>query len=144
MTPTIDSSPPPEAPPPASNLHLLDIDSSARNNNHQQISATPSSSSSSSASISSSSASSSSGSQSDNNDSSKASQVLLTLENKLIPELEDEDEYDYEALPENTSLAANLLAGATAGIMVSCLIWVFLYRNHCFLFFWCCIDNQLF
>lgn len=31
---------------------------------------------------------------------------------------EDDQEYDYEALPENTSLTANLLAGATAGIMV--------------------------
>jgi hypothetical protein len=31
---------------------------------------------------------------------------------------DDDEEYDYEALPENTSLTANLLAGATAGIMV--------------------------
>ncbi|KAF5119864.1 hypothetical protein DV495_003361 [Geotrichum candidum] len=36
---------------------------------------------------------------------------------------DDDEEYDYEALPENTSLTANLLAGATAGIMV-CL-------DHC-------------
>ncbi|KAK9459960.1 mitochondrial carrier domain-containing protein [Lipomyces oligophaga] len=30
---------------------------------------------------------------------------------------EEEDEYDYEALPKNTSLASNLVAGAFAGIM---------------------------
>lgn len=29
----------------------------------------------------------------------------------------EDDEFDYEALPENTSLAANLIAGAAAGIM---------------------------
>lgn len=121
MTPTIDSSPPLEVTPPASNLHLLEIDSSVRTNNHQQISANSPSSSSSSSSISSSSESSSRGSQSDTSGSSKPSPppVLLTLESKLLSELEDEEEYEYEALPENTSLTANLLAGATAGIMVS-------------------------
>ncbi|KAF5115967.1 hypothetical protein DV452_002793 [Geotrichum candidum] len=30
---------------------------------------------------------------------------------------DEDDEFDYEALPENTSLAANLIAGAVAGIM---------------------------
>ncbi|KAK9470936.1 mitochondrial RNA-splicing protein MRS3 [Dipodascopsis tothii] len=30
---------------------------------------------------------------------------------------DDDDEFDYEALPKNTSLAANLMAGAFAGIM---------------------------
>lgn len=33
-------------------------------------------------------------------------------------EAEKEEEYDYEALPRNTSLSANLMAGAFAGIMV--------------------------
>ncbi|CAN6640089.1 mitochondrial RNA-splicing protein Mrs4p [Trichomonascus vanleenenianus] len=31
--------------------------------------------------------------------------------------VEEEDDYEYEALPENTSLTANLMAGAFAGIM---------------------------
>lgn len=50
-----------------------------------------------------------------NNTSSIIKHVLEEVETAID---DDEDEYDYEALPENTSLAANLVAGAAAGIMV--------------------------
>ncbi|KAK7205129.1 mitochondrial carrier domain-containing protein [Myxozyma melibiosi] len=40
------------------------------------------------------------------------------LPNPIVPvEEEDDDEFDYEALPKNTTLASNLIAGAFAGIM---------------------------
>ncbi|ODQ65648.1 RNA splicing protein and member of the mitochondrial carrier family [Nadsonia fulvescens var. elongata DSM 6958] len=43
--------------------------------------------------------------------------VASHAEHTIIDTFEDDDEIDYEALPENTSLAANLMAGAFAGIM---------------------------
>lgn len=46
------------------------------------------------------------------------------LPNPVIPVEEDDDEYDfdYETLPENTTLASHLIAGAFAGIMVCILV----------------------
>ncbi|KAJ8102849.1 mitochondrial carrier domain-containing protein [Lipomyces tetrasporus] len=44
--------------------------------------------------------------------------MLQADEKRQMPLVEDvDDEYDYEALPKNTSLASNLMAGAFAGIM---------------------------
>lgn len=46
-----------------------------------------------------------------------ASNSIIDILEHAIEEEED-DEFDYEALPENTSLPINMLAGAAAGIMV--------------------------
>ncbi|KAK9464359.1 mitochondrial carrier domain-containing protein [Lipomyces arxii] len=43
--------------------------------------------------------------------------MLQTEKNPPTIIEEDEEEFDYEALPKNTSLASNLMAGAFAGIM---------------------------
>lgn len=52
---------------------------------------------------------------------SPLSQISPESSNSLPPE-----EYDYEALPQNTSLTANLLAGAAAGVMVCFLSFIYL------------------
>lgn len=46
-----------------------------------------------------------------------ASNSIIDILEHVIEDDED-DEFDYEALPENTSLHINMLAGAAAGIMV--------------------------
>lgn len=43
---------------------------------------------------------------------------IIDILGQAIDDGGDDDEYDYEALPENTSVTANLIAGASAGIMV--------------------------
>lgn len=57
-----------------------------------------------------------------------ASNSIINIIEHAIEDEED-DEFDYEALPENTSLAANLIAGATAGIMVCISSDSFFHRH---------------
>jgi hypothetical protein len=62
--------------------------------------------------------------------------MLQADEKRELPLVEEvEEEYDYEALPKNTSLTSNLMAGAFAGIMVcrsfrARTVWTGL-RRHC-------------
>lgn len=51
------------------------------------------------------------------NNQSSSNPILNIIEHVIDDD--EEDEFDYEALPENTSITANLIAGAVAGIMVS-------------------------
>lgn len=97
-----------------SSAHLVPVSDRYKLKNNDAPKANTSIDSTSSSSSSSSSASSSSTTTMSNNHS--AVSIIDIIEHAIEDEVDDE--FDYEALPENTSLSANLIAGATAGIMV--------------------------